>query len=125
MYQQATAMKLAHNAYGTNQISTAPQKKLLIMLYDGAIKFLGDAEEAIGKKDFPLAHKQLTRTQDILTELMATLNFDQGGEIATSLWSLYDFLNQHLVEANVDKDAAKVGTVRAMMVELREVWNQI
>ena len=122
---QNAAVKKAHAAYGENQVSTASQKKLIIMLYDGAIKNLNMAREGLDRKDLALVSERLVKTQAILSELMVSLNMEAGGEIARNLYSLYDFMQSQLIEANLKKDAQKVDVVQGMMSELRESWSSI
>ncbi len=125
MTSYGAALKQASNAYGGAQISTAPQKKLLLMLYDGAVTNLMVAEKAIESKDYETVHHKLVKTQDILVELMATLNFDAGGEIAGQLYRLYDYFHWSLVQANVKKDSVLVAEVRTYLEELRSSWQHL
>lgn len=112
-------------AYQTNQVTTAPQKKLIIMLYDGAIKNLNLAKMAMEKKDIEKTSNYLIKAQNIISEFMNTLNFDQGGDIAKNLYALYDYMYQTLVRANIDKDVNKLEEVKKYLEELRETWMQI
>lgn len=115
----------ANNVYKNNQVMTAPKKKLLIMLYDGAIKNLNLAELSIANKEIEKTNTYLTKTQDIIAELMSTLNFEAGGDIAKNLYGLYEYLYNRLIRANIDKDAAAVVEVKNFMEELRDTWEQI
>ncbi len=109
MYQQAA-------------IQSMPADKLLVLVYDGAIRFLKMAKEALGNKEFELANKHLLKTQDFITELMVTL--DMNYAIAGNLYKLYEYFNFRLVQANVRKDVEPVAEVLAHLVSLREVWIQ-
>lgn len=113
------------NAYMKNQVMTAPQSKLIVMLYDGAIKNLKLSERAIEKQDRADLNKYIIKAQDIIMELMTTLNMDVGGEVAQGLHDLYDFMYVNLVNANINQDVEKIILVREYLEELREVWNQI
>lgn len=115
----------ANNAYKNNQVMTAPKKKLLIMLYDGAIKNLKLAEMALPNKEIENVNLYLTKTQDIIFELMTTLNFEVGGDIAKNLYQLYDYMSNRLVRANIDKDIEAVREVKKYLEELRDTWEQI
>lgn len=115
----------ANNVYKNNQVMTAPKKKLLIMLYDGAIKNLKLAELALSNKDLEKVNLNLTKTQDIIAELMYTLNFEAGGDIAKNLYQLYDYMYTKLVRANVNKDIDGIIEVKKFMEELRDTWEQI
>ena len=114
-----------NNAYKNNQVTTAPKKKLLIMLYDGAIKNLKLAEIALQDKSIEKVNTHLIKTQDILAELMSTLNFEAGGEIAKNLYQLYDYMYVKLIRANIDKDIDAIIEVKIFMEELRDTWAKI
>lgn len=115
----------ANNVYKNNQVLNAPKKKLLIMLYDGAIKNLKLAEAAIENKEIEKTNTYLIKTQNIITELISTLNFEAGGDIAKNLHQLYEYMYLKLVRANIDKDVEGVIEVKKFLEELRETWAQI
>ncbi|MDD2208866.1 MAG: flagellar export chaperone FliS [Bacilli bacterium] len=119
------AQAQAKNAYQTNQVVTASPKKLLIMLYDGAIKNLRLAELSLEEKNVENVNKYLIKAQDIITEFMTTLNFEDGGDVARNLYQLYEYMNRRLIRANIDKDAELVREVRKYLEELRDTWTQI
>ncbi|NLJ80898.1 MAG: flagellar export chaperone FliS [Firmicutes bacterium] len=97
----------AYQVYRQTQISTASQGELLIMLFDGAIRFAQQALEHLGQGETEQAHFKLMRTQDIVNELISSLNLDLG-EIAHNLQQLYTYINDLLVQANIEKDPHKV-----------------
>lgn len=115
----------AYNAYKNNEIMSASKTKLLLMLYDGAIKYLKLAEIAIAEKKIEKTNDNIKKTQDILVEFMSTLNFEEGGEIANNLYQLYEYMYQRLIRANIDKDVAAVSEVRGYLEELRETWTKL
>ena len=90
------------------------------MLYDGAIRFLGQAIKAIEEKDVAGRNTNLLKAQDIVREFMSTLNMDY--EIAKNLLGLYDFLLQRLIEANVKNDKEIIQEVQSWLIELRDTW---
>ncbi|MFF2448100.1 flagellar export chaperone FliS [Neobacillus sp. NPDC058068] len=108
--------------YQRNQVTTARPEELTLMLYNGAIKFLHQAKLAIEKKDIPKANSSLVKTQDILTELMTTLNMDY--EISNSLLSLYEYMKSKLITANINKDIAMIVEIENMLIELKNTWSQ-
>ncbi|WP_461205747.1 flagellar export chaperone FliS [Clostridium sp. DL1XJH146] len=122
MYYNNTAN--AYNTYKNNQVNTASKKQLLLMLYDGAIKFLRFAVISIDNKNIEDSHKYIVKTEDILIELMSTLNFEVG-DISKDLYNLYDYMKDELIKANIKKDREKVLSVKSMLEELRETWAQI
>lgn len=114
-------------AYRETNIRTASQGKLIVMLYDEAIRQLDIAIQELGNKtrQLDIVHNAIVKAQDIVTELMVSLDFEKGGEIAKSLLGLYLFFNRQLLEANVRKDPAMLQDVRKLLHELRDAWLQI
>jgi len=112
-------------AYRDSAVLTAPPERLVVMLYDGARRFLGQAAIAMGDGQVELAHRKLRRTEDILLHLREVLDMEQGGEIATRLQSIYLFCQSYLLKARLDRDPAKIDRVSAMLGELRDAWATI
>ena len=112
------------NAYRETKIRTASQGKLIVMLYDEAIRQLDIAVEGMESrsKQLDLVHNAIVKSQDVVTELMVSLDFERGGEIAKNLFSLYVFFSNHLSEGNLTKKVEPVRAVRRMMAELRNAW---
>jgi len=115
------------NAYRETNIKTASQGQIIIMLYDEAIRQLDKAVKLLkeGSRHYDQVNNSIIRAQDMVTELMVSLDFEKGGDIAQSLFSLYMFFNQHMMEANLKKDAQMLGTVCGHLKELRGAWNQV
>jgi len=116
--------KRAYARYRQATVETASPGKLVIMLYDGAIRFAGEAVDHIEAGRPKEAHFAIVRTEDIIGELMSSLDMDQGGQIAKNLLALYEFMYVRLVEANIHKDAQRVGEVVSLLSDLREAWVQ-
>ncbi|MCX7787672.1 MAG: flagellar export chaperone FliS [Spirochaetes bacterium] len=114
-------------AYKETNIRTASQGKLIVMLYEEAIRQLDLAIQELEKKSRQLdtVHNAIVKAQDIVTELMVSLDFEKGGEIAKNLLGLYLFFNRQLLEANVRKDASMLRDVRKLLQELKDAWAQI
>lgn len=115
------------NAYKETQIKTAGQGKLIIMLYDAAIRQIDTAIADLkqGEREIDSVNNALVKAQDAVTELMVSLDFERGGEIAQMLFNLYIFFNRQLIDANVNKDSGPLVEIREMLVELRGSWLQI
>lgn len=122
-----SVLKNPLNAYREVSVRTATQGKLIVMLYDEAVKQLDQAISLLETKSRQLdkVHNALIKTQDIITELMAGLDFDRGGEIARNLMSLYVFFNEKIREGNLKKDPEPLNQVRAFLADLRTAWAQI
>ncbi|MFC5700870.1 flagellar export chaperone FliS [Cohnella faecalis] len=112
----------AVNSYKHNQVETAPPEDLTLMLYNGAIMFVKRAKQAIEKKDLNHAHHYNTRVQDIVDELIITL--DRKYPISEQLLALYDYLKRRLIEANVSKEIAVLDEVEGFLSEFRDTWKQ-
>ncbi len=117
-------MNAYFSQYQTNQVSTATPEQLLIMLYDGAIRFANQAKDAIDQKDPEDRNYYVNKTLAIIYEFSATLNHEVGGQIAADLASLYDFMVRQLNRANIKNDAASLDTVIGLLTDLRETWRQ-
>jgi len=115
------------NAYKEIQIKTANQIRLIVMLYDGAIRHTNLAIDAFqeGHRHFDVINNHIIAAQDILSELMASLDFEKGGALAKNLFSLYSFMNRRLLEGNLQKDSAPIAEVKKMLGDLREAWDEI
>jgi flagellar protein FliS len=120
-------------AYRETRVKTASQGQLVIMLYDEAVKHLDRGLELLGvntsgKTDpgkIEKISKAILKTQEIITELMVSIDFEQCGDIARNLFSLYTWFNQELLEANVKQDARRITIIRNMVNELRGAWAEI
>lgn len=113
-----------YKRYRQTQVETAGPLELIIMMYDGAIRFCNMAKTAIEKRDFKQANKMLQRAQDIIDELNINLNME-AGEIAVNLRSLYQFISNKLVEANIKKDLHLVKQMVDLLADLRSSWAQL
>jgi flagellar protein FliS len=108
-------------AYRDTSVLTASPEQLVVMLYDGAIRFLRQAEVAMGEHAWQHGFERLGRGEAIIDELQATLNMDTG-EIAERLQAIYIFCKRCLVEARLQRSPEKIGHVVALLGDLREAW---
>ncbi len=114
-----------YNKYKQTQIETANQGKLIVMLYDGAIKFLTIALDNMTPRKYDIVNNNIIKAQDIITELSLSLNMDAGGEISQNLFNLYMYFKKRLLEANVNKDPEIIEHTIKLLKELRDAWEQI
>lgn len=119
----ATSEQKAYQ-YLVQQIQTASREQLLLMLYDGAIRFLKLARKALDTKDYETSHNNLLKSQKILTELMSSLDMNVGGEVARNLMNLYEYLYYRLVQANLKRDPEMVDEVIGHLTDLRKTWDE-
>ena len=121
----------ALSAYRETRVRTASPGSLVVMLYDEAIKRIGLAitvyDEDLAKNPAKIEtfNAHIMKSQEIITELMASLNMDAGGEIAKNLLSLYTWFNQQLLEGNIEKNKDKLASVKDLMEQLRSAWIEV
>jgi flagellar secretion chaperone FliS len=120
-----TAYAAAPTAYRQNSVLTASPAQLVVMLYDGANRFLIQTATAMREGRPGVAGERLRRAEAIIDELLLTLNMEAGGNVAVRLQALYAFFLEHLGQARREQDADKVEKVGRMMRELRSSWGQI
>ncbi len=118
------AGKRQYDAYKDTEIQTADQGKLILMLYDGAIRFLNIAIDNMDYRKYDIVNNNIIKAQDIITELMLSLNMDQGGEIARNLFNIYAYMKKRLLEGNIKKDAAILQEVIKHLSTLRSAWEE-
>jgi flagellar protein FliS len=117
-------MKNAYQKYKNNSIQTASREKILLMMYEGAIKFVKKAIVACEKKDISERGLNIGRAYDIILELNNTLDHDIGGEISRNLEQLYNFITDQLTKANVTGDSATLHSVIKILETLNDGWKQ-
>ncbi len=108
--------------YRSMQILSSRPERLILLLYDGAIKFIRQGQKSLENERMEEAHNNLIRAQNILVELMGSLNFDKGGEIASNLFRIYEFMHHTLVQANIKKEPEPLGRICEQLKHLRESW---
>ena len=112
-----------YQQYQRTQAETASPAELIVMMYNGAIRFLTVARQRLDAQDTPAAHANLLRAQDVVAELMISVDVSVG-QIGRNLYDLYEFMHRRLIEANVKKDAAAVDEVIGLLRELLAAWEQ-
>lgn len=113
------------SAYQETSIATESKGRLVVMLYDGAIKFMRLAIKELEAKDYEAKGRYIDRAQDIINELNAVLDMESGGEIAANMRKLYVFMSKRLSEANVQRDPQMIREVISLMEELNKGWKAI
>jgi|WetSurMetagenome_2_1015567.scaffolds.fasta_scaffold556780_2 flagellar secretion chaperone FliS len=117
--------QLAQQQYISTQVGTADRLQLVVMLYDGAISFLGQAKEKMAVQDAPGKGLFIGRALDIIAELNASLNFQANREISTNLFHLYNFMTGHLTKANLNWDVQAINEVIGLLEKLRNAWVEV
>lgn len=112
----------AHQSYQRAQVESASPEKLILMLYDGAVRKLKLAESRFEQGDEETFLLETTKVQKIVSELMGALDHEQGGEVSQNLSRLYDYMVRQLSLAQVRKETKLLAEVRGLLEELREGW---
>ena len=112
-------------AYRENAVLSATPEQLVVMLYDGAARFLRLAAAAMRAREIERAHNTLRRAEMIIAHLDGVLDHEQGAPIAGQLHSIYQFCLAHLGRARLDQDAGKLEQVSGLLGELRGSWAEI
>lgn len=115
-------MNSYQNVYFQNQVKTANREQILIMLYDGTILFLRQAREAGKNAKQIIKREKVGKVINILTELSNTLDFENGGDMAMQLDSIYWYLIRELIRSNTQDDPEPLNVAERILVDLRDGW---
>jgi flagellar protein FliS len=118
-------LKNPYSQFRQSQLESTPKLKLIVMLYDGAIRFLQQSVAPMRSGDFEQKGVMINKAIDILYHLTGTLNHAQGGELAHNLSRIYSFMIKRLVEANLHNSPEMIEDVISLMKGLRDAWSQI
>jgi flagellar secretion chaperone FliS len=117
------AMQNPYQSYKQNSVNTASPGELTLMLYNGCLKFIHQAKKAINEKNIQDKNNSILRAQDIVRELMVTLNPDL--EISKQMMTMYDYMLRRLVEVNIKNDLEILSEVEGLVTEFRDTWKQV
>ncbi|SEQ25033.1 flagellar export chaperone FliS [Piscibacillus halophilus] len=112
-----------HLAYQQNSVTTATPEELTLKLYSGCIRFIKLAKKAMEENNIQDKNTNIQKAQDIIRELMVTLNMDY--DISHQLMPLYEYMNHQLLQANIKNDPALLEEVQGMAEDFRETWQQV
>ena len=110
-----------YRQYLNNQVFTSSPVGLIVMLFDGALRFVRKAAEALERQEYDKAHVYLDRTQQIITELSASLDFGRG-ELPKNLFSLYEYIHHQLLKTDIGRNSDLLNEVEEILLSLRETW---
>lgn len=114
----------AYNQYKNNSVNFASREQLLLMLLDGAVKFSKRGRQGLIEKDYHKCNENLKKTQDIFYELIATLDLSKAGDWGPGLSSVYRFIIDGLVQANIKKDVSLLEGIMPLIEDVRDTWNE-
>ena len=111
--------------YRYNEIATSSQGRLIIMMYEGAVKFVNLAIEGVDNKDLSKKGKYINKAHDIVNELSLALDMKKGGEVAQKLEALYQFILHQLTVANIKSDRKALESILKVLVPLLDAWTEL
>ena len=111
--------------YRRTSVVTADPKRLVLMCYEGTIDNLKLVKQKLIEKDYEAKSKALIKAQDIINELLCSLDFEKGGSIAKNLDSLYNYMLRRIIHADVNKDLSALNEVIGMLNELKSAWEDV
>lgn len=117
------AVSNPYQSYQQNSVNTASPGELTLMLYNGCLKFIHQAKKAIMDKNVEAKNTNIQKAQNIIQELMVTLNMDV--EVSQNMMSLYDYMNRRLMEANIKNDTGILDEVEGLVTEFRDTWKDV
>ncbi len=120
-----TTMARAAQAYHQTHVQSQSPLELVVLLYDGALRYMQMASDAIRRDDLVAKREGMSRSVAFISELQNTLNLDEGGQIAQSLDALYAYIAGRLIDANVRRDPAPVDEAIRLLKPLRDAWAQL
>ena len=115
----------AYNTYKNNSVNYASKDQLLLIILDGAVKFSKMGRQAILDKDIKGAHENIIKTQNIFYELMISLDLNNSGDWGLNVISIYKFIIDKLVQANIKKDINIMDEIIPLIEEIRDMWNEV
>lgn len=116
--------KNAYNQYKQNSVNFASKDQLLLMLLDGAVKFVKIGRQAMVDKNYHKCNENLKKTQDVFYELMITLDLNKAGEWGPNMLSVYKYIVDSLVKANVKKDLEMLDKTIPLIEDVKNTWNE-
>lgn len=112
-------------AYIQTQVSSRSPLELVVLLYEGLIRFTGEARSAIERRDLVAKRTAMSRALSVLSELQSTLNMSEGGELAESLDNLYTYINGRLLDGSMQNNVEPLDETLKLAATLRDAWSEI
>ncbi|PFG04673.1 flagellar export chaperone FliS [Bacillus sp. es.034] len=117
------AVNNPYQTYQNNSVTTASPGELTLMLYNGCLKFITLAKKGIQNHDIEMKNVNIQKAQNIVSELMVTLNMDM--DVSKNMMSLYDFINRRLIDGNIKNDVEAIEEAEGLIIEFRDTWKEL
>lgn len=117
------AMKNPYQTYKQSSVDTASPGELTLMLYNGCLKFIKQGKQGILEKNYMAKNTDILKAQNIIRELMVTLNMDIP--VSKDMMKMYDYMHSRLVEANIKNDVTILDEVEDFIIEFRDAWKEV
>jgi flagellar secretion chaperone FliS len=117
------AVNNPYQTYQNNSVTTASPGELTLMLYNGCLKFITLAKKGIQDHDIEMKNVNIQKAQNIVSELMVTLNMDM--DVSKNMMSLYDFINRRLIDGNIKNDVEAIEEAEGLIIEFRDTWKEL
>jgi len=120
-------MSYAHaaDAYRRTQVQSGTPLELVVMLYDGALRFLAQAQDAVERRDIESRHVALDKTLAIVGHLQSTLDIERGGAVAEELDRLYCYVSERLLAGAMHNDPNALKEAAGLLTNLRDAWHTV
>ncbi len=115
----------AAQAYRQVESESRTPLEIVVMLYDGALRFLGDARDGHARKDLRARARGVSRALAIISELQSTLDMNQGGQVADQLDDLYTYITSRLLDVALKQDVTAIDEACKLLIVLRDAWGQL
>ncbi|WP_127021450.1 flagellar export chaperone FliS [Rheinheimera mangrovi] len=108
-----------------DDLAVADPHRVIQLLMQGALENMAKAKGAMDRKDFAEKSRTVSKAMSIISALQHTLDMDVGGEVSQNLWSLYDFMVNHLMQASRESSTVKIDDVIEIMIKIKSGWDAI
>lgn len=113
------------DAYRRTEATSRSPLELVVLLYDGALRFVSEARDGMAHGDMAARGRGVSKAMAIVAELQCTLNIDGGGEVARQLDAMYTYITGRLIDTSTKRDAAALDEVHRLLSTMRDAWTQI
>jgi flagellar protein FliS len=108
-----------------DDLAVADPHRVIQLLMQGALENMAKAKGAMERRDFAIKAQTISKAMNIINALQQSLDMSAGGDLSENLWSLYDFMTEHLLIASRENNPSKIDEVMELMLTIKSAWDQI